>query len=152
LSVTLCGTGIFAASAASSLYLNLRRRPVGEWLTTPYWRTPLASKKPHPADLVEIKKIATATHFTIHLCTGQHDKTTERAKTLEEAIEIADAIGATPSGRPPMIYAITSAGTAALVPATMIAQARRNAAKTPRKTRGRPSSRARRGGASRAPE
>jgi hypothetical protein len=82
-------------------------------------------KKPHPADIAEADKIASATSFTIHLRTGPHDKTTERAETLAEAIRIADDMGTTAGGRKAMIYAVTPDHRAALVPATMIAQARR---------------------------
>lgn len=34
------------------------------------------SSKLLPADLADIEKIATATHFTIHLRSGPHDKVT----------------------------------------------------------------------------
>lgn len=85
------------------------------------------TKKLHPADQAEIKKIAAAVYFTIHLRGGPFDKTTERAETLAAAIEAADAMGTTPGGRKPLVYAVTPDDRAALVPASMIAQARRSA-------------------------
>ncbi|RUM95937.1 hypothetical protein EET67_20675 [Pseudaminobacter arsenicus] len=80
--------------------------------------------KLHPADLSDIEKIATATHFTVHLRSGPHDKITKRAKTLAAAILAADKLGKTPGGRKPMIYAVTPVH----VPAAMIAQARQEGA------------------------
>lgn len=82
-------------------------------------------KKPHPADLAEAEKIAAADHFAVHLRTGPFDKITKDAGTLAEAIRIADAMGATPGGRKPLIYAVAADHRAALVPAAMIEQARR---------------------------
>ncbi|RUM95326.1 hypothetical protein EET67_23915 [Pseudaminobacter arsenicus] len=87
----------------------------------------------HPADLSDIEKIATATHFTVHLRSGPHDKITKRAKTLAAAIRAADKLGNTPGGRKPMIYAVTPDKMTVHVPAAMIAQARKEAATAPRR-------------------
>lgn len=78
----------------------------------------------HPADLSDIEKIATATHFTVHLRAGPHDKVTKKAKTLAAAIRAADKLGTTPGGRKPLIYAVTPDRMTIHVPAAMIAQAR----------------------------
>jgi len=89
--------------------------------------------KQHPADLADIEKIATATHFTVHLRSGPHDKITKRAKTLAAAIRAADAMGKTASGKRPLIYAVTRDEMTVHVPAAMIAQARQEAATGGRK-------------------
>lgn len=91
--------------------------------------------KLHPADLADIEKIATATHFTIHLRSGPHDKITKRAKTLAAAIRAADRLGMTPGGRRPLIYAVTPDRMTVHVPAAMIVQARQEAATGVRKGR-----------------
>jgi len=62
--------------------------------------------KPHTADATLLAKIAEATHFNVHLRTGPHQKINREAKTLAEAVSIADEMGATPSGKKAMIYAI----------------------------------------------
>jgi hypothetical protein len=80
--------------------------------------------KQHPADEADIEKIAQATHFTIHLRSGPHDKITKRAKTLVAAVRAADKLGKTGSGKKPMIYAVTDDRMTVHVPAAMIAQAR----------------------------
>lgn len=80
----------------------------------------------HPADLSDIEKIGTATHFTVHLRSGPHDKVTEQAKTLAAAIKIADKLGTTPGGRKPLIYAVTPDKMTIHVPAAMIAKARQD--------------------------
>ena len=87
----------------------------------------------HPADLSDIEKIGTATHFTVHLRSGPHDKVTTEAKTLAAAIRIADKLGTTPGGRKPLIYAITPDQMTVHVPAAMIAKARQEAASGARK-------------------
>lgn len=87
----------------------------------------------HPADLSDIEKIGTATHFTIHLRSGPHDKVTKEAKTLAAAIKIADELGTTLSGRKPLIYAVTPDDMTVHVPAAMIAKARQEAATGARK-------------------
>jgi hypothetical protein len=87
----------------------------------------------HPADLSDIEKIAQATHFTIHLRSGPHDKITKRAKTLAAAVRAADKLGKTGSGRKPMIYAVTPDSMTVHVPAAMVAQARQEGATGPRK-------------------
>ncbi len=86
--------------------------------------------KMHPADIADIEKIATATHFTAHLRTGPHDRVTKTARTLGEAIKVADAMGKTPGGKSAMIYAITPDNMTVHVPASMIAKARKEAAQT----------------------
>ncbi|TGQ92179.1 hypothetical protein EN851_11305 [Mesorhizobium sp. M8A.F.Ca.ET.208.01.1.1] len=86
------------------------------------------AKKLHPADASAIEKIGTATHFTAHLRTGPADKITKRAKTLAAAIKAADKLGKTQSGKRPLIYAITPDKQSILVPAAMIAQARKGGA------------------------
>jgi hypothetical protein len=87
----------------------------------------------HPADLSAIEKIAQATHFTIHLRSGPHDKITHRAKTLAAAVRAADKLGKTGSGKRPMIYAVTADDMTVHVPAAMIAEARQEAATGARK-------------------
>lgn len=84
--------------------------------------------KLHPADAADIEKIAQATHFTVHLRSGPHDKITKRARTLAAAIRAADAMGKTASGKKPMVYAVTADDMTVHVPAAMIAQARQEAA------------------------
>lgn len=86
----------------------------------------------HPADLSDLEKIAEAVGFSIHLRTGPGDKITKRAKTLAAAIKAADKLGKTPSGKMPMIYAITADKQSIHVPAAMIAQARNEGATVPR--------------------
>lgn len=100
----------------------------------------------HPADFSDIEKIATATHFTVHLRSGPHDKITKRAKTLAAAIRAADKLGKTPGGRRPMIYAVTHDRMTVHVPAAMVAQARQEGATAPhraasRRTGARPAGR-----------
>lgn len=87
----------------------------------------------HPADLSDIEKIATATHFNVHLRIGPAEKIDRKAKTLAAAIKIADKFGTTPGGRKPLIYAITPDDMTVHVPAAMIAQARQDAATGARK-------------------
>lgn len=87
----------------------------------------------HPADLSDIEKIGTATHFTIHLRSGPHDKVTKEAKTLAAAIKIADELGTTPGGRKPLIYAVTPNSMTVHVPAAMVAKARQDGATGARK-------------------
>jgi hypothetical protein len=91
------------------------------------------ASKPHPADAAEIAKIATAIHFTVHLRSGPHDKITKRAKTLAAAIRAADRLGQTPSGKRPMIYAVTPDKMTVHVPAVMIAKTRQEAVAGARK-------------------
>jgi hypothetical protein len=90
----------------------------------------------HPADLSDIEKIAQATHFTIHLRSGPHDKVTKQAKTLAAAVRAADNLGKTGSGKRPMIYAVTADEMTVHVPAAMIAQARQEGATGPRRAAG----------------
>jgi hypothetical protein len=92
-------------------------------------------KKIHPAEEADIAKIAQATHFTIHLRSGPHDKVTKTAKTLASAIKIADKLGKTPGGRKPMIYAVTPDKMTVHVPASMIAENRALAATGARQTK-----------------
>lgn len=86
----------------------------------------------HPADLSDLEKIAEAVCFSIHLRTGPSDEVTKPAKTLTAAIKAADKLGKTPSGKKPLIYAITADKQSIHVPAAMIAQARKEAATAPR--------------------
>lgn len=86
------------------------------------------TKKPHPADIADRQKIATATHFNVHLRTGPSEKINREAPTLIEAVKIADELGKTASGKKPMIYAITPEKFTVMVPADMIAEAREDAA------------------------
>lgn len=78
----------------------------------------------HPADLSDIEKISTATHFNVHLRIGPAEKIDRKAKTLAAAIRIADKLGMTPGGGKPLIYAVTPDNMTVHVPAAMIAQAR----------------------------
>lgn len=94
------------------------------------------TRKLHPADAADIAKIATATHFTVHLRSGPHDKITKRARTLAAAVRTADKLGKTPSGKRPMIYAITPDKMTVHVPAAVIAKARQEAATGARKGNG----------------
>jgi hypothetical protein len=87
----------------------------------------------HPADLSDIEKIATATHFNVHLRIGPAEKIDRKAKTLAAAIRIADKLGKTPGGRKPLIYAVTPDKMTVHVPAAMIAQARQGGATGARK-------------------
>lgn len=82
----------------------------------------------HPADLSDIEKVGTATHFNVHLRIGPAEKIDRRAKTLAAAIKIADKLGTTPGGRKPLIYAITPDKMTVHVPAAMIAQTRQDGA------------------------
>lgn len=81
-------------------------------------------KKPHPADIAVLAKIAEAAYFTVHLRSGPHDKITKEAKTLMEAIAIRDEMGTTPSGKKAIIYAVGADKMAVDVPTAAIAQAR----------------------------
>jgi hypothetical protein len=87
----------------------------------------------HPADLSDIEKIGTATHFNVHLRIGPAEKIDKRAKTLAAAIRTADKLGTTPGGRKPLIYAVTPDNMTVHVPAAMIAQARQEGATGARK-------------------
>lgn len=86
----------------------------------------------HPADLSDLEKIAEAVGYSIHLRTGPSDKITKRAKTLAAAIKATDKLGTTPSGKKPLIYAITADKQSIHVPADMIARARKDGATAPR--------------------
>lgn len=92
-------------------------------------------KKLHPADLADIEKIGRATAFNVHLRLGPDKKINRTAKTLAVAIRIADKLGQTPSGKRPMIYAITPDKMMVHVPAAVIAKARKEAATGARKAR-----------------
>ncbi len=72
------------------------------------------TKKSHPADIADLEKIKTATHFNVHLRRSPTDKVNHEAKTLREAILIADEISAG-NTKPAMIYAITPEGTSVFV-------------------------------------
>ncbi|RUW55823.1 hypothetical protein [Mesorhizobium sp. M8A.F.Ca.ET.021.01.1.1] len=90
------------------------------------------AKKLHPADASDIEKIAEAVSFAANLRTGPHETLKKTAKTLAAAVRAADKLGKTPSGKKPLIYAITPDKLTILVPAAMIAQARKEAAPAPR--------------------
>lgn len=87
----------------------------------------MTAKKIHDADLADRKKVATATHFNVHLRISPAEKINREAATLIEAVTIADEIGKTASGKTPMIYAITPEKFTVLVPADMVHEARLDA-------------------------
>ena len=78
----------------------------------------------HPADLADRQKVATATHFNVHLRRNPGDVTNTQAPTLIEAVKIAGQMAPTPSGKKPMIYAVTPDRQSVLVPADIIEAAR----------------------------
>lgn len=84
-------------------------------------------KKLHPADLDDLQKVATATHFNVHLRRGPHFKINQEAPTLDAAIVVADRLAAEHDGKVPMIYAITPDNLSVFVPKAMIAAARKAA-------------------------
>ncbi|GAA0607901.1 hypothetical protein [Paenochrobactrum glaciei] len=81
-------------------------------------------KKPHPADIADRAKIATATHFNVHVRNGSFEKINREAPTLAKAAEIAAQISAQNGGKPCLIYGITPAKMTVLVPKDMIDAAR----------------------------
>ncbi len=82
--------------------------------------------KQHPADIADRKKIATATHFNVHLRRNPGDVTNTEAPNLIEAVKIADGMETLPSGKRPMIYAVTPDRQSIFVPAEMIEEARKD--------------------------
>jgi hypothetical protein len=84
----------------------------------------MPKKLPHPADIADREKIATATHFNVHLRISPTEKINREARSLQTAVEIADAIssGAT---KPAIIYAITPDRMSVFVPKDMVEAARR---------------------------
>lgn len=80
-------------------------------------------KKMHPADAADRAKIATATHFNVHLRRSPTSKINREAANLIEAIKIADEIKAEFS-REAMIYAITPEGFTIFVPKDVVEAAR----------------------------
>ncbi|WP_075657380.1 hypothetical protein [Pseudochrobactrum sp. B5] len=81
-------------------------------------------KKPHPADIADRAKIATAIRFNVHLRKGPADKINREAPTLAKAAEIAARISAENGGKPCLIYGITPDKMTVLVPKDMIDAAR----------------------------
>jgi hypothetical protein len=81
------------------------------------------AKPIHPADAADRAKIATATHFNVHLRKGPTEKINQEAPTLAEAVKIADALNAE-SRKPAMIYAVMPDGTTIFVPKDMADAAR----------------------------
>lgn len=59
-----------------------------------------------PADLADIEKVGTATHFNVHLRIGPAEKIDRKAKTLVAAIKVADKLDTTPGSKKPLIYAV----------------------------------------------
>ena len=84
-------------------------------------------KKPHPADIADRAKIATATHFNVHVRNGPFEKINREAPTLAEAIKIADEMSIV-SSKAAMIYAITPEKFTVFVPKDMIDAARNGTA------------------------
>ncbi|SOC47718.1 hypothetical protein SAMN05892877_13243 [Rhizobium subbaraonis] len=82
------------------------------------------TSKLHPADIADRQKIATATHFNVHLRRGPTEKINEEAPTLAEAVKIADRISAESGSKPPMIYAITPDKMTVFVPKDLVDAAR----------------------------
>ncbi len=80
-------------------------------------------KKMHPADAADRAKIATATHFNVHLRRSPTSKINREAATLAEAAKIADEIMAE-FKKAPMVYAITPDKMAVFVPKEMVEAAR----------------------------
>lgn len=85
------------------------------------------TKQTHPADAADRAKIATATHFNVHLRKGPTEKINQEAPTLAEAVTIADALGLE-SRKPAMIYAVTPEQFTVLVPKDMVDAARQGEA------------------------
>ncbi|WP_421404387.1 hypothetical protein [Agrobacterium fabrum] len=81
------------------------------------------SKKLHPADAADRVKIATATHFNVHLRRSPTSKINRDAATLAEAAKIADEIIAE-FKKAPMVYAITPDKMTVFVPKEMVEAAR----------------------------
>lgn len=80
-------------------------------------------KKMHPADAADRAKIATATHFNVHLRRSQTSKINRGATTLAEAAKIADEITAE-FKKASMVYAITPDKMTVFVPKEMVEAAR----------------------------
>lgn len=80
----------------------------------------MTKKKPHPADIADRAKIATATHFNVHLRRNPGDVVNQEAATLIEAIKIAADMGVEPNGKKPMIYAVTPDRQSVFVPNDML--------------------------------
>jgi hypothetical protein len=81
-------------------------------------------KKPHPADIADREKIANATHFNVHLRISPTEKINREARTLETAVEIADAISSD-AAKPAIIYAVTPDRMAVFVTKDLVEAARR---------------------------
>lgn len=79
--------------------------------------------KVHPADAADRAKIATATHFNVHLRRSPTSKINREAATLADAAKIADEITAE-FKKVPMVYAITPDKMAGFVPKEMVEAAR----------------------------
>lgn len=86
------------------------------------------TKQPHPADLADRQKVATATHFNVHLRRNPGDVVNTEAATLIDAVKIADEMGTMANGKKPMIYAVTPDRQSVFVPADMIDEARKDIA------------------------
>ncbi|MCA2378615.1 hypothetical protein ATU3C_17815 [Agrobacterium genomosp. 3 str. RTP8] len=101
-------------------------------------------KKMHPADAADRAKIATATHFNVHLRRSPTSKINREAATLADAAKIADEITAE-FKKAPMVYAITPDKMTVFVPKKLVEAARssdegptgRPTAPKPKKTVGR---------------
>ncbi|MDQ1184693.1 hypothetical protein [Agrobacterium larrymoorei] len=83
-------------------------------------------KNIHPADAADRAKIATATHFNVHLRRSPTSKINREATTLAEAAKIADEITAE-FKKAPMVYAITPDNMTAFVPKEIVDAARSDA-------------------------
>ncbi len=79
--------------------------------------------KIHPADVADRAKIASATHFNVHVRQGPSSKINREAPSLIEAISVADTLRAE-FGKPPMIYAITPEGGSIFIPDAIVEEAR----------------------------
>lgn len=86
-------------------------------------------KRMHPADAADRAKIATATHFNVHLRRSPISKINCEAKTLIGAVKIADEITAE-FKKAPMVYAITPDKMTVFVPKEMVEAARSGAEAT----------------------
>lgn len=77
------------------------------------------SKKRHPADVADREAISAATEFNVHLRLGPAQKINTPARSIEEAVAVADRLAAEHPERRSMIYAITAEGRSVLVPKDM---------------------------------
>ena len=73
---------------------------------------PAATRKPHPSELADARKIAGAVRFTAHLRLGPDETITEDHATAAEALAAAERLGRERGryGRRACAYAVTREG------------------------------------------